>query len=171
MCVSRIQSLSSCLMTHQPLWVILCPLPKKGRKGIGEWVVETKEKNRGEWWKMRMTVRNRRNTNKLLYPTYYKYSTLTTNYHRTYEHQKMVILSYNCLKEPIYLDTIASYWIYSSIVTFWLCWGLTTRHPWGSFCVVSQRKGRKEIEERVEEMKERDREERGTGMKVKKQKK
>ena len=30
-------------------------------------------------------------------------------------------------------------------------------------------KGRKEIEERVEEMKERDREERGTGMKVKKQ--
>ena len=32
-------------------------------------------------------------------------------------------------------------------------------------------KGRKEREERVEEMKERDREERGTGMKVKKQKK
>ena len=32
-------------------------------------------------------------------------------------------------------------------------------------------KGRKEIVERVEEMKERDREERGTGMKVKKQKK
>ena len=32
-------------------------------------------------------------------------------------------------------------------------------------------KGRKEIEEKVEEMKERDREERGTGMKVKKQKK
>ena len=32
-------------------------------------------------------------------------------------------------------------------------------------------KGRKETEERVEEMKERDREERGTGMKEKKQKK
>ena len=32
-------------------------------------------------------------------------------------------------------------------------------------------KGRKEIEEIVEEMKERDREERGTGMKVKKKKK
>ena len=32
-------------------------------------------------------------------------------------------------------------------------------------------KGRKEIEEIVEEMKERDKEERGTGMKVKKQKK
>ena len=32
-------------------------------------------------------------------------------------------------------------------------------------------KRRKEIEERVEEIKERDREERGTGMKVKKQKK
>ena len=44
----------------------------------------------------------------------------------------------------------------------WLCWGLTTRQP---------EKGRKEIEERVKEMKERDREERGTGMKVKKQKK
>ena len=37
--------------------------------------------------------------------------------------------------------------------------------------VSSPREGRKEIEERVEEMKERDREERGTGMKVKKQKK
>ena len=39
----------------------------------------------------------------------------------------------------------------------------------GSCCVVSQRKG-KEIEEIVEEMKEKDREERGTGMKVKKKK-
>ena len=37
-------------------------------------------------------------------------------------------------------------------------------------CRLSE-KGRKEIEEIVEEMKERDREERGTGMKVKKQKK
>ena len=44
-------------------------------------------------------------------------------------------------------------------------------NPCGSFCVVSQRKGKKEIEETVEEMKERDREERGKGMKVKKQKK
>ena len=51
-----------------------------------------------------------------------------------------------------------------------MCWGLTTRQPCGSFCVVSQRKG-EEIEETVEEMKERNREERETGMKVKKQKK
>ena len=43
-------------------------------------------------------------------------------------------------------------------------------NPCGSFCVVSQRKG-EEIEEIVEEMKERERDERGTGMKVKKQKK
>ena len=35
----------------------------------------------------------------------------------------------------------------------------------------SPRERENEIEERVEEMKERDREERGTGMKVKKQKK
>ena len=34
-----------------------------------------------------------------------------------------------------------------------------------------ERKKRKEIEEKVEEMKERDREERGTGVEVKKQKK
>ena len=40
-------------------------------------------------------------------------------------------------------------------------------NPCGSFCDVSQRKG----EEIVEEMKERDREERGIRMKVKKQKK
>ena len=37
--------------------------------------------------------------------------------------------------------------------------------------VSSPREGRKAIEDIVEEMKERDREERGTGMKVKKQKK
>ena len=50
---------------------------------------------------------------------------------------------------------------------------LGKRHvnPCGSFCVVSQRKGEKEIKETVEEMKERDREKRGSGMKVKKQKK
>ena len=46
-----------------------------------------------------------------------------------------------------------------------------TRQPlWVILCRL-QETGRKEIEEIVEEMKERDREERGTGMKVKKQKK
>ena len=53
----------------------------------------------------------------------------------------------------------------------WLCWGLTTRQPLRAILCRLPEKGRKEIEERVEEMKERDREERGTGMKVKKQKK
>ena len=49
-----------------------------------------------------------------------------------------------------------------------LCWGLTTRQPsWVILCCLPE-KERKEI---VEEMKERDREERGTGMKVKKQNK
>ena len=52
-----------------------------------------------------------------------------------------------------------------------LCWGLTTRQPLRVILCRLPEKGRKEIEERVEEMKERDREERGTGMKVKKQKK
>ena len=42
--------------------------------------------------------------------------------------------------------------------------------PGGHLCRLP-RKGRKEIEKIVEEMKESDREERGTGMKVKKQKK
>ena len=52
-----------------------------------------------------------------------------------------------------------------------LCWGLTTRQPlWVILCRLPE-KGRKETEEIVEEMKERDREERETGMKVKKQKK
>ena len=52
-----------------------------------------------------------------------------------------------------------------------LCWGLTTRQPlWVILCRLPE-KGRKEIEEIVEEMKERNREERGTGMIVKKQKK
>ena len=54
---------------------------------------------------------------------------------------------------------------------FLLCWGLTTRQPLRVILCRLPEKGRKEIEERVEEMKERDREERGTGMKVKKQKK
>ena len=53
----------------------------------------------------------------------------------------------------------------------WLCWGLTTRQPLRVILCRLPEKGRKEIEERVEEMKERDREERGTGMEVKKQKK
>ena len=53
----------------------------------------------------------------------------------------------------------------------WLCWGLKTRQPLRVILCRLPEKGRKEIEERVEEMKERDREERGTGMKVKKQKK
>ena len=52
-----------------------------------------------------------------------------------------------------------------------LSWGLTTRQPlWVILCRLPE-KGRKKIEEIVEEMKKRDREERGTGMKVKKQKK
>ena len=50
-------------------------------------------------------------------------------------------------------------------------WGLTTHYPlWVILCHLPE-KGKKEIEEIVEEMKERDREERGTGMKVKKQNK
>ena len=52
-----------------------------------------------------------------------------------------------------------------------LCWGLTTCQPlWVILCRLPE-KGRKEIEETVEEMKERNREERGTRMTVKKQKK
>ena len=46
-----------------------------------------------------------------------------------------------------------------------------TRQPLRVILCRLPEKGRKEIEERVEEMKERDREERETGMKVKKQKK
>ena len=43
-----------------------------------------------------------------------------------------------------------------------MCWGLTTRQPlWVILCRLPE-KGRKEIEEIVEEMKERDREERRT---------
>ena len=53
----------------------------------------------------------------------------------------------------------------------WLCWGLTTRQPLRVILCRLPEKGRKEIEEIVEEMKEGGREERGTGMKVKKQKK
>ena len=56
-------------------------------------------------------------------------------------------------------------------MTDWLSWGLTTCQPlWVILCRLPE-KGRKEIEEIVEEVKERDKEERGTGMKVKKQKK
>ena len=44
-------------------------------------------------------------------------------------------------------------------VVFWLCWGLTTRQPlWVILCHLPE-KGRKEIEEIVEEMKVGDREE------------
>ena len=47
-----------------------------------------------------------------------------------------------------------------------LSWGLTTRQPlWVILCRLPE-KGRKEIDEIVEEMKEIDREERETGTKV-----
>ena len=36
------------LRTRQPLWVILCCLPEKGRREIEEIVEEMKEKNREE---------------------------------------------------------------------------------------------------------------------------
>ena len=35
-------------MTRQPFWVILCRLPKKGRKDIEEIVEEIKERDREE---------------------------------------------------------------------------------------------------------------------------
>ena len=35
-------------MTRQPLWVILCHFPEKGRREIEEIVEEMKEKERGE---------------------------------------------------------------------------------------------------------------------------
>ena len=53
----------------------------------------------------------------------------------------------------------------------WLSWGLTTRQPLLVILCRLPEKGRKETEEIAEEIKGRDREERGTGMKVKKQKK
>ena len=60
---------------------------------------------------------------------------------------------------------------FSETQVFLLCWELTTRqHLWVILCRLSE-KGRKEIEEIVEEMKERIREERGKLMKVKEQKK
>ena len=60
---------------------------------------------------------------------------------------------------------------YHNLFSNWLCWGLTTRQPlWVILCCLPE-KGRKATEEIAEEMKERDREERETGMKVKKQKK
>ena len=74
----------------------------------------------------------------------------------------------NHLNEMVQMSThnIRFHWLID-----WLCWGLTTRQPLRVILCRLPEKGRKEIEERVEEMKERDREERGTGMKVKKQKK
>ena len=61
--------------------------------------------------------------------------------------------------------------IFLVIVIDWLCWGLKTRqHLWVILCRLPE-KGRREIEEIVEKMKKRDREERGKWMKVKKQKK
>ena len=70
--------------------------------------------------------------------------------------------------------TINGHFLYNLYILFgyiWLCWGLTTRQPLRVILCRLPEKGRKEIEETVEEMKKRDREERGTGMKVKKQKK
>ena len=74
------------------------------------------------------------------------------------------------LVDTTWEKTISLPWIERSKID-WLCWGLTTRQPLRVILCRLPEKGRKEIEEIVEEMKERDREERGTGKKVKKQKK
>ena len=45
-----------CLMTHQPLWVILCHLPEKGRQETEEIVEEIIKRNseeRGKWMKVK----------------------------------------------------------------------------------------------------------------------
>ena len=49
-------------MKCQPLWVILCCLPEKGRKETEEIVEEIKERNREERG-TGMKVKNRRNKN------------------------------------------------------------------------------------------------------------
>ena len=68
-------------------------------------------------------------------------------------------------------QTSSQYSNEDSVSIFWMCWSLTTLQPlWVILCRLPE-KGRKEIEETVGETKERDREERGTGMKAKKQKK
>ena len=75
----------------------------------------------------------------------------------------------SCQAQSVYLATLLLDRLYTLID--WLCWGLTTRQPlWVILCRLPE-KGRKETEEIAEEMKERDREERGRGMKVKIQKK
>ena len=52
------------------------------------------------------------------------------------------------------------------LLRYWLCWGLTTRQPsWVILCRLPE-KGSNKTEEIVEEMKDRDREERETEMKV-----
>ena len=59
----------------------------------------------------------------------------------------------------------------SAILVYCVVLCLTTRQPlWVNLCCLPE-KERKKIEEIVEELKERDMEERGTGMKVKKQNK
>ena len=82
---------------------------------------------------------------------------------------------YFFIASVIYYDFFQSKCIYISFLFFvvfisafnlshflghWFCWGLTTRQPlWVILCHL-QEKGRREIEEIVEEMKERDRGER-----------
>ena len=46
-----IDSLCWGLTTHQPLWVILCCLPEKGRKKIVEEMKERAREERGKWKK------------------------------------------------------------------------------------------------------------------------
>ena len=60
------------------------------------------------------------------------------------------------------------WWIQTNWINNWLCWGLTTRQPLWVILFRLPEKRRKEI---VDEIKERDREKRRTGMKVKKKKK
>ena len=79
-----------------------------------------------------------------------------------------------CTNEPYFekfgqsatheLYLTVNYSHHTAVLFNWLCWGITISQPlWVILCRLSER-GRKEIEEIVE-MKEKDRQERGTGMK------
>ena len=84
--------------------------------------------------------------------------------------QMVVGTHLNCFDKLMQFKWVQTTYAFIDLID-WLCWGLTTRQPlWVILCRLPE-KGRKEIEEIVEEMKETISEEIGTGMKENKQKK
>ena len=103
------------LTTHQPLWVILCHLPEKGRKEIEEIEVEIKERD-GEFWIWLSTV--------ILYCCHFMWILNMTVNCYTLLLLFRVNFEYDCQLLYFIVVTSCEFWIWLSTVILYCCYSM-----------------------------------------------